>query len=91
MRKIQEWMGHADFATTLIYAHFSPSPGDADQIAAAFGEAPIADRPEPAPAEVGDDPIERIAKLADLHDRGKLKDGQFEMLRDAELAKLAAA
>jgi site-specific recombinase XerD len=25
MRTLQEWMGHRDFATTLIYADFAPS------------------------------------------------------------------
>ena len=24
MRTLQEWLGHADFATTLIYADYSP-------------------------------------------------------------------
>ena len=25
MRTLQEWLGHRDFATTLIYADYSPS------------------------------------------------------------------
>ena len=26
LRAIQEWMGHADYATTSIYAHYAPDP-----------------------------------------------------------------
>lgn len=26
MRTLQEWMGHADIKTTLIYAHYAPNP-----------------------------------------------------------------
>jgi integrase len=37
MRTIQEWMGHADFKTTLIYADYSPDErGDRELIARAF-------------------------------------------------------
>jgi integrase len=40
MRTLQEWMGHADFATTLIYADFAPDPArGAALVAAAFGDA----------------------------------------------------
>ena len=28
MRTLQEWMGHADIKTTLIYAHYAPNPTD---------------------------------------------------------------
>jgi integrase len=28
MRTLQEWMGHRDFKTTLIYADYAPSPVD---------------------------------------------------------------
>jgi integrase len=36
MRTLQEWMGHKDFATTLIYADYSPSAGEAELVAKAF-------------------------------------------------------
>ena len=40
MRTLQEWMGHADFKTTLIYADYSPDERrDRDLVARAF-EAP---------------------------------------------------
>jgi integrase len=39
MRTLQEWMGHRDFATTLIYADYAPSAHEADLVDAAFGRA----------------------------------------------------
>ena len=36
MRTLQEWMGHKDFATTLIYADYAPSATEADLVDAAF-------------------------------------------------------
>jgi integrase len=42
MRTLQEWMGHADFATTLVYADFSPDP----TAAAAFAERAFGEQPE---------------------------------------------
>ncbi len=37
MRTLQEWMGHRDAATTAIYADYSPSDREAEQVEAAFG------------------------------------------------------
>ena len=34
--RLQEWMGHADIATTRKYLHFSPRPDDARLVAKAF-------------------------------------------------------
>ncbi len=39
MRTLQEWMGHRDFSTTLIYADYAPSASDADLIELAFARA----------------------------------------------------
>ena len=36
MRTLQEWMGHADIKTTLIYAHYAPNPNEAAMVNAAF-------------------------------------------------------
>ncbi len=37
MRTLQEWMGHRDFKTTLIYADYAPSAGEVDLVNLAFG------------------------------------------------------
>jgi integrase len=36
MRRLQEWMGHADIGTTLRYAHFTPRHDDAALVAESF-------------------------------------------------------
>jgi integrase len=36
MRTLQEWMGHRDFKTTLIYADYAPSAQEAEMVARAF-------------------------------------------------------
>lgn len=41
LRTLQEWMGHRDFKTTLIYADYQPSEHEAELVERAFGrEAP---------------------------------------------------
>jgi integrase len=39
LRTIQEWMGHADFKTTEIYAEYAPSRNEAALVDRAFGAA----------------------------------------------------
>jgi integrase len=39
MRSLQEWMGHADHTTTLIYADYSPGGHEAEMIERAFTRA----------------------------------------------------
>jgi integrase len=36
IRTLQEWMGHRDYSTTLIYADYSPSAGEVDLVNGAF-------------------------------------------------------
>jgi hypothetical protein len=36
MRTLQEWMGHRDFKTTLIYADYAPAANEAELVNAAF-------------------------------------------------------
>ena len=36
IRRVQEWMGHADIQTTMKYLHYSPRDGDAELVARAF-------------------------------------------------------
>jgi integrase len=37
MRTLQEWMGHRDAKTTLIYADYLPDPHEAGVVSHAFG------------------------------------------------------
>jgi integrase len=36
IRRVQEWMGHADIATTMRYLHYVEHPGEAELISAVF-------------------------------------------------------
>jgi len=36
IRRVQEWMGHADIQTTMRYLHYAPHPEDAQLVAKAF-------------------------------------------------------
>ncbi len=45
IRRVQEWMGHADVQTTMKYLHYAPRADDARLVAEAFAEEPIADVP----------------------------------------------
>ena len=36
VRRVQEWMGHADIQTTMKYLHYAPRADDARLVAAAF-------------------------------------------------------
>jgi len=36
IRRVQEWMGHADIQTTMKYLHYAPHPEDARLVAEAF-------------------------------------------------------
>lgn len=38
MRTLQEWMGHRDFKTTLIYADYAPSAHEREMVEAAFAQ-----------------------------------------------------
>ncbi|HLL87363.1 MAG TPA: tyrosine-type recombinase/integrase, partial [Thermoleophilaceae bacterium] len=37
MRTLQEWLGHRDLKTTLIYADYAPNAREAEWVEAAFG------------------------------------------------------
>ena len=41
IRTLQEWMGHADINTTLIYAHYAPSPNEVSMVNAGFSVAGV--------------------------------------------------
>jgi integrase len=38
LRTLQEWMGHRDFKTTLIYADYQPSAHEAELVQRAFAQ-----------------------------------------------------
>jgi integrase len=40
IRRVQEWMGHADIQTTMKYLHYAPRSEDARLVALAFGSEP---------------------------------------------------
>ncbi|MDQ3675459.1 MAG: tyrosine-type recombinase/integrase, partial [Actinomycetota bacterium] len=42
MRTLQEWMGHRDIATTLLYADYAPSPHEVEMVRAAFDRSSCA-------------------------------------------------
>jgi integrase len=41
MRTLQEWLGHRNFATTLIYADYAPSPHEGELVEQAFAHRSI--------------------------------------------------
>ena len=45
IRRVQEWMGHADIQTTMRYLHFAPRDEDAALVAEAFATVPPAGEP----------------------------------------------
>jgi integrase len=48
MRTLQEWMGHRDFATTLVYADYTPSGREAEWVEEAFAVQDAPPVPESA-------------------------------------------
>jgi integrase len=45
MRTLQEWMGHVDIQTTMIYADYSPGAHEAEMIGQAFTRTPLIVQP----------------------------------------------
>jgi integrase len=41
IRRVQEWMGHADIQTTMKYLHYEPRKEDAELVARAFRIEPV--------------------------------------------------
>jgi integrase len=53
IRRVQEWMGHADIQTTMRYLHYAPREEDAQLVAEAFQvKVPDAYAPNPARRDV---------------------------------------
>jgi hypothetical protein len=57
MRTLQEWMGHRDFKTTLIYADYAPSEREAELIERAFGAGTNLSTNPSESGTTSDDPI----------------------------------
>lgn len=51
MRTLQEWMGHRDIQTTMIYADYSPSSHERQLAEAAFGDAGIGEADPPVSSD----------------------------------------
>lgn len=49
LRTLQEWMGHRDFKTTLIYADYQPSEHERELVARAFGDPSVRRQQIPTP------------------------------------------
>jgi integrase len=45
LRTLQEWMGHRDFKTTLIYADYQPNEHEAELVQRAFASRPSGHQP----------------------------------------------
>jgi hypothetical protein len=41
MRTLQEWMGHSDIQTTMIYADYAPNAHELDFVNAAFSHPDV--------------------------------------------------
>jgi integrase len=48
IRRVQEWMGHADVQTTMKYLHYAPREDDAALVAEVFRTQPIAGHTAPS-------------------------------------------
>jgi site-specific recombinase XerD len=46
IRRVQEWMGHADIQTTMRYLHYVPREQDARLVAEAFAVAAVRSAPK---------------------------------------------
>jgi integrase len=51
LRMLQEWMGHRDFKTTLIYADYQPNAHERDLVRRAFAREPSMSGPAPLVGE----------------------------------------
>jgi integrase len=47
IRRVQEWMGHADVQTTMRYLHYAPQVEDAALVAEAFRLESLDEMPAP--------------------------------------------
>ncbi len=53
IRRVQEWMGHADVQTTMKYLHYAPRDDDAALVAEVFRTQPLSESLDEAAASGG--------------------------------------
>jgi len=53
IRRVQEWMGHADVQTTMKYLHYAPRDDDAALVAEVFRTQPLSESLDEAAAPGG--------------------------------------
>jgi hypothetical protein len=64
MRTLQEWTGHRDLRTTLIYADYAPGAHEVDVVNGAFSADTKSDT-KPRPTGTNPDPAEPEHAAAD--------------------------
>ena len=77
LRTLQEWMGHRDFKTTLVYADYQPSEREAEFLERAFGPAA---RPSAA-AAVTDQPCSLTRSTSSLRLFGQVRALPWSFIR----------
>ena len=88
MSDLQQYMGHADLKTTLVYSHYQPNKRAAELIEKAFTSDAVelmdAAQPNALPGSLAG----QIKSLAGLHASGILTDDEFADAKGALLARL---
>jgi hypothetical protein len=87
LRRLQEWMGHADMTTTQRYSHFTPRHDDVELVAEAF--AAHEGSATPRQRSAGDRPARGRARSSSLASHPESRRRSHDPLTDA--ARVAAA
>ncbi len=87
IRRVQEWMGHADVQTTVRYLHYAPHREDAALVAEAFAVPQVVDD-RSAPSQLEAAPLRDAAEWIERYQR--FWDSSLDRL-DAHLAAVQAA